>query len=279
MYRPVTFNLVRFCVRVALASSVGVLAGCGIGKSASPLSPSVAGGIAGVTISAPRLVEPAAGATLVATSGPVTFVVENAVSTGVRPLSHEFELGEDAGFTRIVLSRTVPAGADGRTRVEVLDGLVARQTYHWRARAVDGVNTGAHSEVRQFTLIEAIPEPPRAPAPTQGSGMPTINEGTAMVAWVIDDLRRQGISTSGDCGAFAITKRVAWAFRGRGAGLERKTAGRRCEDSSIDIVLFNDGQSVDILVGGGDVNGPAWQVHAPYSGWQSYWVAPWDPDR
>jgi len=82
----------------------------------------------------------------------------------------------------------------------------------------------------------------------------------------------------GDCGAFEVTKRVAWHFRNRGAGLEYKPGGRRCEDRSIDIVLFNDGRSVDILIGGGVDNGPAWQVEHPYEGWQNYWRAPYNPD-
>lgn len=99
-----------------------------------------------------------------------------------------------------------------------------------------------------------------------------------MVAFVIADLKTRGISIQGDCGAFEVTKRVAWNFRERGAGLERKTAGRRCEDASIDIVLWNDGRSIDMLVGAGVDNGPTWQVFPPYSGWQQFWFAPYNPD-
>ena len=98
-----------------------------------------------------------------------------------------------------------------------------------------------------------------------------------MIEAVKADLRRRGISMSGDCGAFEITRRVAWAFRDRGAGLESKNYGRQCQWFSQDIVLFNNCTSIDILVGGGSENGAAWQVHS-LPDWRSYFVAPGNPD-
>jgi hypothetical protein len=165
------------------------------------------------------------------------------------------------------------------TQVAVNVLLDQDRQHYWRVRARESSTTGPWSAPQVFvTPLPVVAPPPPTTPPPGGSGFPSDAEGTAMVAFVIADLRARGISIQGDCGAFEVTKRVAWNFRNRGAGLERKTGGRRCEDASIDIVLFSDGTSVDILIGGGTENGPAWQVHPPYSGWQAYWFAPYNPD-
>lgn len=369
------------------------VAGCTQTKSSTPTSPLIAGPIAGVEITAPRPLVPLSGATILAEGQAVSLVVDNATTNGVRPLSYTFQVGTDAGFGTLAFSAEgVPPGGDGRTGVTV-STLDPGRTYHWRARALDGANTGPFSDPRHFEYREPVvifpPEaiepvggtrtssrqptlrtrnaartgpagamtyefqvsadasfagivfilteaeqpsstqasvnvqleqnrtyywrvrareatttgpwsstnafvtplpvttppppptttpPPGTPPPPQGTGMPSASEGTAMVAFVVADLQARGISILGDCGAFEVTKRVAWHFRDRGAGLERKTGGRRCEDASIDILLFNDGTSVDILVGAGIDNGPAWQTHPPYDGWQAFWVAPYNPE-
>ena len=381
---------------VGLVVAATALAACTTSKSSTPTSPTIAGPIAGVEISAPQPVAPLSGATVMSTTPAVTLVVENATTTGVRPLTYTFQVSADGSFDSLVFSGDgIPPGSDGRTQVTV-STLTAGRVYHWRARALDGANTGPFSASRSFEYREpvvlGVPEaiepiagirtttrqpvlrtrnvtrtgpagpitydfqlaadasfagavfllsedeqptatqvtvavqlpldqryywrvrareatttgawssahafvtplpvttppptpppppttpPPATPPPPAGTGTPSSSEGTAMVAFVIADLQARGINTNGDCGAFEITKRVAWHFRDRGAGLERKTGGRRCEDSSIDIVLFKDGTSVDILIGAGVDNGPAWQTHPPYEGWQSYWVAPYNPD-
>ena len=79
---------VRFTI---LMLPVLVLAACEQEKSASPTSPSVAGPIAGVTISAPKLLQPASGAQVSFEQQPITLMVGNSTSTGVRALSYVFE--------------------------------------------------------------------------------------------------------------------------------------------------------------------------------------------
>ena len=342
-----------------------------------------------MSITAPRPVEPAERAQLAADSQPLTLVVENAVTNGVRPLTYAFEVASDAEFTAKVFAQAGVAPGQGRTSVRLPQALAADRSYYWRARAEDGANASDHSAAstfRVFTpvvigvpgilapadgatvssrrpamevsaasvsgpasliyyLFEVATDPgmnqriasaevpqgngrttfavqqdlafgtrfywrvraidqanlgpwtavrsfvtPAAPAPAPvpppgplppagGSGFPSEAEGVAMILAVTNDLRQRGISTAGDCGAFEITKRVAWAFRNRGAGLEYKPGGRRCEDRSIDIIFFNDGTSVDMLVGAGVDNGPSWQVHPPFPGWQTNWVPAHDPER
>lgn len=67
------------------------------------------------------------------------------------------------------------------------------------------------------------------------------------------------------CGVFEITKRVAWLLKGEGAGLLEKTSGNNCKGYSMDFVVYPDGRSADIAVGG-EFDGvvtdaaPAWNL-------------------
>ena len=74
------------------------LAACESTKSANPLSPTVAGPIPGVNITPPKPLEPGNGWKLKADKQPVTLLLENASSNGVRPLTYVFEVATDAGL-------------------------------------------------------------------------------------------------------------------------------------------------------------------------------------
>lgn len=74
-------------------------------------------------------------------------------------------------------------------------------------------------------------------------------------------LEAQGVSLSGPCGAFEITKRVVWGLRSQGAGLLSKPSGNNCNGYSTDYVVFQNGDGVDILTDGGGTNGPQWVVY------------------
>jgi hypothetical protein len=90
-----------------------------------------------------------------------------------------------------------------------------------------------------------------APAAAQDHTDVVANAKAALVA--------TGANLSGACGAFAITKVVAWQLRAEGAGLLDKPGGNNCDGYATDIIAFPSGRIVDILVSGGDVNGPSWQ--------------------
>jgi len=156
--------MVRTQLRRLLAASlptVAILAaGCEVEKSKSPLSPSVAGPIAGVEITAPRAVEPAQGARIKQSQQPIRLTVENASTNGVRPLSYTFELATDDAFQNRVYARSsVVPGEGGRTWVQI-DRIGTGGTFFWRARAEDGANIGPYSSVR----FEVLP-PPELGAP------------------------------------------------------------------------------------------------------------------
>ena len=130
--------------------------GCEASKSADPLSPSVAGPIAGVNITAPKPLEPN-GSRVASDKQPVTLLAENASTTGVRPLSYVFEVATDAGFTNTVFSRDgIAPGDGGRTSLRLPDPLQSGRTYYWRARAQDGANTGPYWGPANFDVFTPI---------------------------------------------------------------------------------------------------------------------------
>jgi hypothetical protein len=141
---------------VALLAAV---AGCEVQKSENPLSPSVAGPIAGVEISAPRPLEPSQGSRLKQSQQPIRLMVENASTNGVRPLSYTFELASDSGFQTKLFARSgVTPGGNGKTAVQI-DPLGLGRAYFWRARAEDGANTGPFVTVQ----FEVLPAPELGP--------------------------------------------------------------------------------------------------------------------
>ena len=145
----------RLGILPALSLVLAAAAGCESFKSANPLSPTVAGPIPGVNITAPMPVEPK-GAKVEVDRQPVTLVVENAVTNGQRPLSYAFEVATDAGFANTLLSRTGITPGDGRTSMRLPDPLATGRSYYWRARAEDGANTGPYSAPANFDVFTPI---------------------------------------------------------------------------------------------------------------------------
>jgi hypothetical protein len=96
-----------------------------------------------------------------------------------------------------------------------------------------------------------------------------------LVAAVKADLIAHGVDLLSACGAFQITKRVAWVLRGEGIGLIKK-GGNNCDGYSTDAVMYRaTGTVIDLLVGSGDTNGPTWNVVGTRP--LSDWAAPIDP--
>src|SRR6516164_9066071 len=147
-----------FCRRSTLwLLPVLLLAGCEEAKSANPTSPSIAGPIAGVTISAPKLLQPAAGSQLSFEQQPITLVLANSTSTGIRPLTYVFQISTDSAFGTTLFSQTgVAAGTSGQTTFRLPSSLSADHTYYWRARAEDGANTGDFAAPANFKVFTAI---------------------------------------------------------------------------------------------------------------------------
>lgn len=104
------------------------------------------------------------------------------------------------------------------------------------------------------------------------------------------ELEAKGVDLKGPCGAFQITKRVAWELRNDGAGLLYKNTGNNCMDFSVDYIIWRDGQQRDILKDAGGHtdenrvfhpgNDPRWDE--PTTGDLSRWRPPvkdWVDDK
>ena len=155
------------------AAALLALAGCEVKKSETPLSPTVAGPIAGVDITAPRLLEPGNGSRLKAAQQPITLIVENSSTNGVRPISYTFEVAPDSGFETKSYARSgVVPGSDGRTQVTVA-ALETGRVYHWRVRAEDGANTSQYSAASFEVLPRPQLDPPPLLSPANGQETPS----------------------------------------------------------------------------------------------------------
>ncbi|HSL21837.1 MAG TPA: hypothetical protein VK886_09885 [Vicinamibacterales bacterium] len=159
-----------FRAPVLLASLV-VFGACEHAKSSNPLSPTIAGPIAGVEISPPVPLEPYEGQKFRDREQPLTLEIHNAYTTGVRPLFHGFEIAVDSGFKNVIYSRRdVPLDGSEETKVRLADKLELGRTYYWRSWAYDGANTGPYSDVRSFEVYPpSVLHAPHLQSPPNGS--------------------------------------------------------------------------------------------------------------
>ena len=143
--------------RLLLLAALVAVAGCDTEKSRNPLSPSIAGPIAGVSIDSPRPVTPAEGTLVPVESQPVTLAFANAASNGERPVFYELQVAADGDFGVVIHSVAgVPADPSGQTSYRLPISLDPEQMYYWRARADDGANSGAFSPVGTFEVYTPL---------------------------------------------------------------------------------------------------------------------------
>lgn len=186
----------------ATLAAVVCLAGCEAAKSANPTAPTVAGPLPGVSITAPKPLEPGAGTQLTFSAEPPTLLIENAGSSGVRALWLQVEVGTDAGFQQVVHSadRLTP-GDGGRTAYRLPEPLGAGFTYYWRSRAQDGANTGPYSTVSTFTVVPPVvidPPTPTAPTGTVSTNRPDFRVTNGNISGTTGVVYRFEVSTVAD---------------------------------------------------------------------------------
>lgn len=171
---------------------------CESNKSANPLSPSVAGPIPGVEISAPKPLEPGVNWEISNDKQPLALLIENPGSNGQRPVTLEVEVASDEGFsTKVFTKGGIEPGPNGRTQLQLPSKLTSDRTYFWRAKGQDGANSGPWSPAVRFSIY--TPAVLKAPTPRSPIG-----------GELVDDLdprfRFRNADRSGDIGK--ITYRV-----------------------------------------------------------------------
>jgi hypothetical protein len=173
--------------KLTLAGVVAFAAsGCEAEKSRSPLSPNVAGPIAGVSISPPTPVSPVNGSEVLNTQA-VRLLFNNASSNGERPFWYVVELASDAAFANKLYANSRVNPAVGSQTSVVVDGtLPAERTYFWRVKADDGANESTFSTTARFDLVVPILlEAPGPVSPVNGvmtsSTQPTLTVNNGRV--------------------------------------------------------------------------------------------------
>src|SRR5438552_2504213 len=125
-------------------------------KSQNPLSPTIAGPIPGVSITAPNPVQPGQNSRIQSDQQPIVLMIDNASTSGPRPLSYKFDLAVDEGFNNLVFTREGITPGNGRTSMRLPDALASGRNYFWRARAQDGANTGPYSPTGAFAVFTPV---------------------------------------------------------------------------------------------------------------------------
>jgi hypothetical protein len=157
-------------VYLAGLAALTLTVACEQAKSANPLSPAVAGPLPGVSISAPKPLEPIAGTQVVNDGRPQTLLIENAGTSGPRELWLQVELAADANFQQVLHhADRLTLGPNGRTSYRMPEPLGPGHTYYWRSRAMDGANTGPYSSTAHFAVIDPVVIEPPLPIEPNGN--------------------------------------------------------------------------------------------------------------
>jgi hypothetical protein len=179
---------IRSTFPLALCVAAVALTACETTKSSNPLTATVQGPIPGVNITAPAVVTPSSGTKIAVDKQPITLMVSNASTNGVRPLTYVFEVATDTNFTNRVFLRDGISPGSGQTSIKLPDPLATGRTYYWRAHAEDGANTGAFTTSINFDVFTPIViEAPRLISPSPNATVDSIHP-----SFVVGNVVRSG---------------------------------------------------------------------------------------
>jgi len=204
-----------------------------------------------------------------------TFVVANASHSGpVGALDYTFEVATDEGFANLFGSWNVHEQPNQTSLALPQDFSYAR-VYYWHVRAYDGATTSPWSR----TLALGTPNPPAAAPP---SGDPTFGCSTANKEKLVECIHDHVNPARTVEAAFEVTKRVAWALRGEGAGLLIKNGGENIVgwlgySFAASRICYPDGHIFKVLTDVPGTNGPSWQDNDFVD--RSLYVPAIDPNR
>src|SRR5687768_5454832 len=96
---------------------------------------------------------------------------------------------------------------------------------------------------------------------------------------VVKAARARYAHLSGPERAHRVVNAVAWALREEGAGLFLKTSGTQFAERSLDVIIFKEGPTFDVLRDAEGEAEPAWGRTRPTGmGDPAKWRAPVNPD-
>jgi hypothetical protein len=138
----------KFRSTIAAASILGAVLASGCGEDSAPNTPTPtpSPGATTLKVSAPAIVAPSGGASL-NTRNPTLVLQTSAGTYGAPAVSYEIQVltpGGDAVYSRTISGG--PANGQGTLSHTVESPLNVRTSYRWRARAVQGANTGPWSD-------------------------------------------------------------------------------------------------------------------------------------
>lgn len=175
---------------------------CEAAKSSNPLSPDVAGPLPGVSITAPKPLEPLQGGQVVKNGEPVVLLFENAGSSGQRALFMQLQVAADVNFEQLLHhDERIEPGPNGRTAYRMPAELGSGHTYYWRLRAADGANTGPYSFTSSFSVIDPVimeTPTPLEPAGHIASNRPTFRVRNGQVSGTTGAYYRFELATAPD---------------------------------------------------------------------------------
>lgn len=144
-----------------------------------------------------------------------------------------------------------------------------------------GPVSGTETLRRPSPAAPPAPEPPPPPPPAPADplfGCVVTPDRLDLVECIWDHIR-----PADHIAAFEVTKRVAWALRGEGAGLLIKNGGENIAAwrgylFSVSRIVYPNGRLVKVIfdAGPGGANGPSWQDSGDFVD-PSLYLAPMDP--
>ena len=189
----------KFSCVIAVVLLGACAAGCQVSKSSNPLSPSVAGPIAGVQISTPNLLEPGQDWQIFMRDQPIKLLFQNASTNGQRPITYTVEIASDSAFKSIVFKRTgIAPGSGDTTTLQLPDALATGRTYWWHVRAEDGANSSDYSAAKSFVAVTPV-----------NLGAPVAKTPSGSITSVTPEFKIQAGSESGPIGHIIYAVQVA----------------------------------------------------------------------
>ena len=228
----------------------------GCSSSEEPLSPTPngqGGNNSTLSIAAPAIVSPVVDEQWGWLEQPVVLTVANATVTGssTAPITYEFDVAADEGFTNFVFRQSGIAQGSGQTTLEVPRQATPRHLY-WRARATNGTVTSGYSSNVKFEL-----EPQGCHISPDGyadpSGNPLSEEyAEAIINGCGDEfphtLAVYGSEAAAEAAAEELLLRIIWHLKlvGFDAAQQRNPSGAISKDK-MNILIRETWRTYDIF--------------------------------